>query len=49
MNAAAPAKKKKGIGCIIGIIAAAVVVLVVVIVVVIIAFSTGKSLSVDVV
>ena len=47
MNAAAPAKKKKGKGCIIGIIAAAVVVLVVVIVVVIIAFSSGKSLSVD--
>ena len=47
MNAAAPAKKKKGKGCIIGIIAAAVVVLVVVVVVVIIAFSSGKSLSVD--
>lgn len=47
MNAAAPAKKKKGKGCIIGIIAAIVVVLVVVVVVVIIAFSSGKSLSVD--
>lgn len=47
MNAATPAKKKKGKGCIIGIIAAAVVVLVVVVVVVIITFSSGKSLSVD--